>query len=157
MPDERMSLSFTIAAGPLQRSHSQVRVPRDSWPHFTLSDSRNPQPGGPGPHTYIPQEQGCPIIPPYTAFLFRRLLRLETIHVRAKVRVRVTLRLAVYHQSTSLGNKPPETQARINPYLNLSIMLRLPVYLGIKHPSGAYDQFLLLSDSCEFVDVGRSL
>jgi hypothetical protein len=30
-----MGLSFTIAAGPRQRIHSQVRVPRDTWPHFT--------------------------------------------------------------------------------------------------------------------------
>jgi hypothetical protein len=30
-----------------------------------------------------------------------------------------------------------------------------PVFLGIKHPSGAYDQiFLLLSDSCEFFLCG---
>jgi hypothetical protein len=32
-----------------------------------------------------------------------------------------------------------------------------PVSLGIKHPSGAYDQTVLLSDSCRFVDLGRSL
>jgi hypothetical protein len=42
--DERMGLSFTIAAGPRQSIHSQVRVPQDSWPHFTVSDSRLPQP-----------------------------------------------------------------------------------------------------------------
>jgi hypothetical protein len=36
-----MGLSFTIAAGPSQRIHSQVRVPRDSS-HFTVSDSRLP-------------------------------------------------------------------------------------------------------------------
>jgi hypothetical protein len=30
LSDERTGLSFTIAAGPLQRSHSQVRVPRDA-------------------------------------------------------------------------------------------------------------------------------
>jgi hypothetical protein len=35
-----MGLSFTIAAGPRQRSHSQVRVPRDSWLHL-LSQIRN--------------------------------------------------------------------------------------------------------------------
>jgi hypothetical protein len=46
--DERIGLSFTIGAWPCQRSHSQVRVPRDSWPHFTPSDSRLPQPGGIG-------------------------------------------------------------------------------------------------------------
>jgi hypothetical protein len=32
-----------------------------------------------------------------------------------------------------------------------------PVCLGIKHPSGAYDQIFLLSDICRLVDVGRSL
>jgi hypothetical protein len=37
---ERMGLSFTIAAGPRQRSHSWVRVPWNSWPYFTVSDSR---------------------------------------------------------------------------------------------------------------------
>jgi hypothetical protein len=31
-----MDLLFTIAVGPHQRSHSRVRVPRDSWPHFTV-------------------------------------------------------------------------------------------------------------------------
>jgi hypothetical protein len=32
-----------------------------------------------------------------------------------------------------------------------------PVYLGIKNPSEVYDHFLLLTESCELVDVGRSL
>jgi hypothetical protein len=35
-----MGLSFTIAAGPRQGSHSQDRVSRDSCPHLTVSDSR---------------------------------------------------------------------------------------------------------------------
>jgi hypothetical protein len=51
-----MVLSFTIAAGPRQRSHSRVRVPRDSWPYFTFPDSRLPQPGGPGSRICIPRE-----------------------------------------------------------------------------------------------------
>jgi hypothetical protein len=51
---ERTGLSFTFATGPRQWSRSQVRVPRDSRPHFTLSDSRLSQPGGPGPRIYIP-------------------------------------------------------------------------------------------------------
>jgi hypothetical protein len=38
-----MGLLFTTAAGPRQHSYFQVRVPRDSWPHFTVSDSRLPQ------------------------------------------------------------------------------------------------------------------
>jgi hypothetical protein len=37
-----MGLSFAIAAGPRQRIHSRVRVPWDSRPYFTLSDSRFP-------------------------------------------------------------------------------------------------------------------
>jgi hypothetical protein len=45
LSDERTCLSFTSAAGPRQRSHFRVRVPRDSWPHFNLSDSRLPQHG----------------------------------------------------------------------------------------------------------------
>jgi hypothetical protein len=34
--DERMALSFTIAADRRQRSHSRVRVQRDSRPYFTV-------------------------------------------------------------------------------------------------------------------------
>jgi hypothetical protein len=58
LSDERMGLSFTIVDAPRQRSHSQVRVQRDSRPHFSVSDSRLPQPGGPGPCIYIPPETG---------------------------------------------------------------------------------------------------
>jgi hypothetical protein len=61
-------LPFTIADGPRQRSHTWARVPRDSWLYFTLSDSRLPQSGGPGPRIYIAQEQGGPITPPGTGF-----------------------------------------------------------------------------------------
>jgi hypothetical protein len=57
-------------------------VPRVLWPHFTVSDSRLPQPGGPDPRSYIPQEQGGPIIPPGTGFHFRRLLRLVGLRWR---------------------------------------------------------------------------
>jgi hypothetical protein len=42
LSDEMTGMSFTIAAGPRQRSHSQVRVPWDSRPYFTVSDSRLP-------------------------------------------------------------------------------------------------------------------
>jgi hypothetical protein len=37
-----MGLSFTIAAGPCQRSHFRLRVPWDWWPYLTISDSRLP-------------------------------------------------------------------------------------------------------------------
>jgi hypothetical protein len=40
LSDERTGPSFTIAAGPRKRSHSRVRVPWDSRPYFTVSDSR---------------------------------------------------------------------------------------------------------------------
>jgi hypothetical protein len=42
LSDERTGLSLTIAAGTRQRSHFWVRVPWDSWPYFTVSDSRLP-------------------------------------------------------------------------------------------------------------------
>jgi hypothetical protein len=71
-----MGLSFTIAAGPRQRSHCQVRVPRDTRPQFTVSDSRLPQLVGPGSRIYILQEEGGPVIPPGTGFPFHRFLRL---------------------------------------------------------------------------------
>jgi hypothetical protein len=35
--DERAGLSFTITAGPRQRTHCRVRVMRESWPCFTVS------------------------------------------------------------------------------------------------------------------------
>jgi hypothetical protein len=54
LSDERIGVSFTIAAGPNQRSHSWAHVPRHSWPYFIVSDSRLSQPGGPSPGTGWP-------------------------------------------------------------------------------------------------------
>jgi hypothetical protein len=42
LSDERTGLSFAIATGPRQRSHSRVRVPWNSRPYFPVSDSRLP-------------------------------------------------------------------------------------------------------------------
>jgi hypothetical protein len=61
---------------PSPASHSQVRVPRDSWSYFTGSDTRLLQPGRPGPRIYFPQENRGPVMPPGTGFPFRRFLRL---------------------------------------------------------------------------------
>jgi hypothetical protein len=46
--DDSIGLSFSIAAGPGQRSHFHIRDSRDSWPHFTVWYPRLPQPGGTG-------------------------------------------------------------------------------------------------------------
>jgi hypothetical protein len=42
LSDERTGLSFAVASGPRQSSNSWVRVPWDSRPCFTVSDSRLP-------------------------------------------------------------------------------------------------------------------
>jgi hypothetical protein len=39
LSDERTGLSFTIATGARQRSHSRIRVPWDLRPYFTVLDS----------------------------------------------------------------------------------------------------------------------
>jgi hypothetical protein len=113
--DERTGLSFTTAAGPRQRRHYRVPVPRDSLSYWTVSDSRLPQPGGPGP-VFISQEQDGPDILPGTGFPIRRPLDSrgygEGIRTRLNAGTNssmlVTLRLAVYRQSVRLGAKPFE-------------------------------------------------
>jgi hypothetical protein len=97
-----MGLSFTIAAEPRQRSHSQVLVPRDSWPHFTVSDSRLPQPRGTGPLIYIPQEQDSAVMPLGTGFPFRLLPRL--VELRWSIQPRLHTGVI---SSYSLGMKHP--------------------------------------------------
>jgi hypothetical protein len=82
LSDERMGLSFTFAAGPRQLSYSHVRVPRDSWPHFTVSDSRLSQPRGRGPRIYIPTGIGWPSYTPRHWVPFRHLLRLAGLRRR---------------------------------------------------------------------------
>jgi hypothetical protein len=111
-----VGLWFTVAAGPRQSSHSQVRNPRDSWPHFTLSDSRLTQPGGPGPRIYITQEQGGPVIPQALGSLFVASYDSQrysgSIRPSDRVRVRFTLRVTIRSESQSqsyftTGGLPP--------------------------------------------------
>jgi hypothetical protein len=97
-----MGLSFTIAAGSRQRSNSQIRVPRDSRLHFTVSDSRFPQPGGRSPRIYIPQEQGGPVVPPGTGFPFHRLLRLAELRWRYWSPPPHWIRLFSFHYTLSI-------------------------------------------------------
>jgi hypothetical protein len=66
--DERIGLYFIISAGPRQRSR-RVLVPRHSGLHFSLSDSKLPQPGGSDSCIYISQEEGGPVIPSGIGFV----------------------------------------------------------------------------------------
>jgi hypothetical protein len=47
---------------------------RKTLDHILLSHLGLPQPGGPGPRIYIPQEQGDPVMTPRIGFPFRLLL-----------------------------------------------------------------------------------
>jgi hypothetical protein len=65
-----MSLSFTIAPGTRQYSHLRFRILRDSWPSFTVSDSRLLQSGGLGFHIYTPQNRVAQLYPQAPGSLF---------------------------------------------------------------------------------------
>jgi hypothetical protein len=65
-----MRLSFTIATGTRQRSHSQARVPQDSWSHFTVSGSRFPQSAGSGSRIYSPRNRVAQLYTQGLGFLF---------------------------------------------------------------------------------------
>jgi hypothetical protein len=93
LSDEKTGLSFTIAADLSQRSHSRVRVPWELATIFyclILETSLFIA-------SYESQGNGGGI-----------QHRLHT-GKRVKVKVRLTLRLAVYRQSVCLGVKPLET------------------------------------------------
>jgi hypothetical protein len=64
------SPQFTIAAGPRQSSHFQVRLPRDSWPHFTVSNSRFPHLEGQIPVLISPRNRVAQIYPQALGALF---------------------------------------------------------------------------------------
>jgi hypothetical protein len=58
---------------------------RRTHDHVLLSGLSLPQPAGPGPRIYIPQEQLGPVIPPGTGFPFRRLLRFAGLRLRNSI------------------------------------------------------------------------
>jgi hypothetical protein len=53
-----------------QRSLSQIRVPRDPWPHFYCLRFETPEPGGPGPRIYIPRNRVARLYPQALGSLF---------------------------------------------------------------------------------------
>jgi hypothetical protein len=55
-----MGLSFTVSAGPRQRSHSRVRILTGLMAIFYCLRFEAPQHGGPGPPLYFPPETGWP-------------------------------------------------------------------------------------------------
>jgi hypothetical protein len=68
--DERTGLSFTITDGPRQRNHSRVGVPRDSWPYFTVSDSRPPNLEGQVPIFISPRNRVAQLHPQVLGSIF---------------------------------------------------------------------------------------
>jgi hypothetical protein len=71
---------------------------------------RLPQPGGPGPRIYIPQEQGGPDISLGTGFPFRRLLRLTVLLSKSKL----------YYDQQSVGQSVLVLGNHLGPATNFS-------------------------------------
>jgi hypothetical protein len=63
-------MSLTVVGGPRQRSYSRVRVLMDSLAYFTVSDSRFPHTGRPGPRIYIPRNRVARLYPQELGSLF---------------------------------------------------------------------------------------
>jgi hypothetical protein len=66
----------------LARAVSLWSKSRRTHDPILLFHMRLPQPWGPSPRTYIPQERGGPVIPSGIGFTFRRLLRLTGLRLR---------------------------------------------------------------------------
>jgi hypothetical protein len=74
----RLQLLLVFASAVILRSES-----RGTHDHILLSQIwDSPQPGGPGPRIYIPQEQGVPIIAAGAGFPYRRQLPLAGLRWR---------------------------------------------------------------------------
>jgi hypothetical protein len=113
-----------------QCSHSQVRVPRESWPHFTvwLNAASTCRPRS--PYLY-PQEQGGPVIPTGTGFLF--VASYDSQGCGGGIRPRL------HTGSTDLSKSKSKSKSK----LCYDRRFFRPVSLGVKHPSEAYDQIFI--------------
>jgi hypothetical protein len=101
LSEERTDLSFTFTAGPRQRSHLRVQIPWNSWPYITVSDSRLLFPSPPTTRRTTVEV----LTPPPHGMS-------SMISLSLSVRVRFTLRLAVYLQSVRLRAEPLETHGQ---------------------------------------------
>jgi hypothetical protein len=72
LSDERMVCTLQFLLG-IARAVTLGSKSLRTHDHILLSHLRLPQPGGPGPRIYIPQEQCGPVIIPGAEFPFRRL------------------------------------------------------------------------------------
>jgi hypothetical protein len=113
---------------PIQFAVTLGAKSRRTQDNVLLSHLRLPQPGEPGPRIYIPQEQGCPVIPPGTGFALHSLLRLAGLWWRN-------------------SNPPPHrwsqsTQVKVK--VTLRPTVSRPVRLGVRRPSGNRDKFFFL-------------
>jgi hypothetical protein len=171
LSDEKTDLSFTIAAGPRQRSRSRIRVPWDSGQYFILWFGTPPTWSAMPPNLYQPEIRWPSYITPGTGFLFVAsynsqgygrgiLTRLHAGILQFQVKVRFTLRPTFSWPiivSVRIWGPRPDF------CFELSFMLRptvsRPVCLGIKHPFGAYDQIFItrMTIAVFFFLLGRPL
>jgi hypothetical protein len=123
---------------------------RRTHDHILLSHTRLPQPGGPGPRIYIPQEQVGQVILPGTGFPFHRLSRLAGLRWRYSNPlphgVAWLLKFKLYCDRQSVGQffslllitqKIPSSEIYSHTWNqlihgNLNKLLNLPVIVGSK-------------------------
>jgi hypothetical protein len=139
--NERTGVSFSIAADTRQRSHFQVRIPRELWPHFTVSDLSLPKPRRPGPLIYIRQKHDRPIMPSGMGFPFRSPPRLAGIRWRYSSTQGSAVQTS---KSKALENMccMPEAEADLwsSPYGGMFLILDrvVAIWLGKEHPTPAF-------------------
>jgi hypothetical protein len=126
--EDRMGLLFTIAAAPAVILGSESRGTRDHI--FTVWDTRLPQPGGTGRPYLYPPGRGWP------SYIPRHRVPFSSPPTTRRATVEV------FEPASTGGNSVFKHLS-----LSLSLMLRptvsRPLCLGIKHPSGAYDQIFI--------------